>query len=165
MTTPFCYSTTYILDKSHFSETYDESTIVDNSKTVYLKSIILALLGLAIYLFTEINPYVAWFIVGIGAVEVFSIRFRKPWWLARQLISKAANTELTLTIDENCIRSKSDYVESKILWDDVIKIEHTAQGWLIFHAAGKNYLSGRCLSEAANEFISAKAKAQLELQG
>jgi hypothetical protein len=157
MTTPFSYTTTYILDKSHFSETFDESVTADNAKTVYLKSIILALLGLAIILFTDITPYIAWFIIALGALDVLSIRFRKSWWLARQLISKAANSELTLTVDENGVRSKSFYIESKILWTEVKKIEQTAQGWLLYHGAGKNYLSGRCLSETANEFISAQA--------
>ncbi|MFT6898604.1 MAG: hypothetical protein ACJA13_003028 [Paraglaciecola sp.] len=157
MTTPFSYSTTYILDKSHFSETFDESITADNAKTVYFKAIILALLGLIILLFTQITAYIAWFIVALGAVEVLSIRFRKSWWLARQMISKAANSELTLTVDENGVRSKSFYVESEILWADVKKIEQTAQGWLLYHAGGKNYLSGRCLSAAANEFISAQA--------
>jgi hypothetical protein len=157
MTTPFFYSTTYILDKSHFSETYDESVPVNTSKSVYLKSFVLAFLGLAILLFTEITPYAGWFVVALSALEALSIRFRKPWWLARQLISKAANTELTLTIDEHCISSKSFSVESKISWAEVKKITQTAQGWLLYHASGKSYLSGRCLSETANEFINAQA--------
>ena len=112
---------------------------------------------MAILLFTEINPYGAWFVVGLGALEALSVRFRKPWWLARQMISKAANTELTLTIDENSVSSKSFYVESKISWAEVKKIEQTAKGWLFYHAGGKNYLSGRCLSESAKAFISAQA--------
>ena len=157
MTTPFCYSTTYILDKSHFSETFDASITVDNSKSIYLKSFVFGLLGLAILLFTDISPYIAWFIVGMGALEAFSVRFRKPWWLARQMISKAANAELTLTVDEHGVSSKSFYVESKISWADVKSIEQTAQGYLLHHARGKNYISGRCLSEEAQEFISAQA--------
>ncbi|MFQ3236608.1 MAG: hypothetical protein ACI9C4_002181 [Paraglaciecola sp.] len=157
MTTPFSYSTTYKLDKSHFSETFDESITADNAKRVYFKSVVLAVLGMALLFFTEITPYAAWFIVALAAVEVLSIRFRKSWWLARQLISKAANSELTLTVDENGVSSKSFYVESKISWADVKKIEQTAQGWLLYHAGGKNYVSGRCLSEAAKEFISAQA--------
>ncbi len=157
MTTPFTYSTSYILDKSHFSETFDESITVDNSISVYFKSIVLALLGLATLLLTDISPYVAWFIVALGGLEVLSIRFRKPWWLARQMMSKAANNKLTLTMDETSVSSKSLHVDSKILWADISKIEQTAQGWLLYHASGRNYLSGRCLSEAAKEFISAQA--------
>lgn len=157
MTTPFFYSTQYILDKSHYIETYDASKPVDKAKKVYIVAALLAVLGLLILLFTSINPYAAWFIIALGALEVFSYRFRKPWWLARQLISKAANSELTLTINEEGISSRSLHVDSQILWPEVTKIEQTAQGWLFYHAKGKNYLSGRCLSAAANEFIQAQA--------
>jgi len=157
MTTPFSYSTSYILDKSHFSETFDESVPVGKTKTVYLKSIILGSLGLALLLFTEITPYAAWFIVGLAALEVLSIRFRKSWWLARQMISKAAGHELTLTIDETGVSSESFYIESKVLWAEVKKIQQTAQGWLLYHAVGKHYVSGRCLNNAAREFIRAQA--------
>ena len=158
MSTPFSYSFSYILDKSHFSETFDESVVIDNSKTVYFKSIVLALFGLAVLLFTPINAYAAWFIVALGAIEALSIRFKKSWWLARQMISKAANAEITLTIDSEEVCSKSFYVESKIAWADISKVEQTAQGWLLHHAGGKNYISGRCLSEQANEFINGQVQ-------
>jgi len=157
MTTAFSYSTTYILDKSHFSETFDESVIVDNSKTVYFKSAVLALFGLTVLIFTEVNPYAAWFIVALGAIEALSIRFRKPWWLARQMLSKAANAEVTLTIDEQSVCSKSFYVESKIAWSNISKIEQTSQGWLLYHSQGTNYISGRCLSEQASSFVGKQA--------
>jgi hypothetical protein len=157
MTTPFFYSTTYMLDKSHFSETFDESNTQDNSKKAYLKGVFLAVFGLAVLLFTEIHAYIAWFIIALGGLEVFSIRFRKSWWLARQLISKAANTELTLNINPQGVYTRSFSVESEIPWTSVNKIEHTNQGWLLYHAGGKNYLSSRCLSEEAIAFIKTKA--------
>ncbi len=163
MTTPFYYCTTYVLDKAHFSETFDESSSLKIPITAYLKATGLILLGFAFLYFTELNRYVAWFIVVLGVVDALSVYFRKPWWLARQLISEAANTELTLSIDDNAVSSKSISVESKILWADVIKIEQTKQGWLLYHRAGKSYLSSRCLSEAANEFIHAHALIKSEI--
>jgi hypothetical protein len=156
MTAPFHYSSHYTLDKSHFSETFDESIIV--TKKAYLKSIALIILGFAILYFTDFSPYAAWFIVVVGCVDALNIYFKKPWWLARQMISEAANVELTLTIDERGVTSQSSSVESTILWQDIIKIEKTKQGWLLHHKGGKNYLSGRCLSAPANEFIQAKAQ-------
>lgn len=157
MTTPFYYSTTYTLDKSHFSETYDESITAKRSFFAYIKSLGLILLGFAIVYYTDINPYVAWFIVVLGAVDALNIYFRKSWWLIRQMISAAANTELTLSIDDEGVSSKSIAVENKITWQELTKIEQTKQGWLLYHGAGKNYLSGRCLSKAANAFLSAQA--------
>jgi hypothetical protein len=157
MTMPFNYSTTYTLDKSHFSETFDESIIETNSIKAYAKSIGLMLAGFAFVYFTDFAPYFAWFIVVLGVIETLSVYFKRSWWLARQMISQAANTKLTLTIDENGVRSKSLSVESQILWEEIIKIEKTRQGWLLYHTSGRNYLSGRCLSDDANAFISSRA--------
>lgn len=157
MSTPFYYSTTYLLDKSHFSETFDESITADRSIKAYSKSVFLVFAGIAILYFTDIFPYAGWFIIVLGGVDAFSIYFRKPWWLARQMISEAANTKLTLTIDDNGVSSKSFSVESKISWADIKKIEQTSKGWLLHHASGRNYLSSRCLSEAAIQFIRNKA--------
>ncbi len=157
MPTPFSYSITYTLDKSHFSETFDESVIIDNAKAVYLKPIVLAFMGLSTLFFSEINPYAAWFIIALAALEALSIRFRKSWWLAKQLLSKAAQTAVTLTLDNEKVCSTSFHVESKIYWRDMDKIEQTSQGWLLYHSGGKNYLSGRCLSDEAKEFIGEQA--------
>ena len=157
MPTPFHYSTTYTLDKSHFSETFDESIVEANSIKAYAKSIGLMLVGFAIVYFTDLAPYFAWFIVVLGIVEALSIYFKRSWWLARQMISQAANTKLTLSIDEDAIRSTSQSVESQISWEEITKIEKTKQGWLLYHPSGRNYLSGRCLSDEANEFISSQA--------
>ncbi|MDP5133359.1 MAG: YcxB family protein [Paraglaciecola sp.] len=157
MTTPFSYSITYTLDKSHYLETYDASAVAINPKKAYLIAIGLAALGFAILLFTQIEPFAAWFLIALGGLEVFSIRFRRSWWLARQLISKAASTDLTLTIDETGVTSQSIHVESHISWDDISKLEKTSQGWLLYHSGGKTYLSDRCLSAEAQAFIAAKS--------
>ena len=153
----FHYSTSYTLDKSHFSETFDESMPQNKSNKAYFKSIGLALSGLAILNFTELSPYDAWFLVAIGAVDALGIYFRKPWWLARQMISEAANNKLTLTIDENGVMSKSFSVESRLAWTEIESIERTKRGWLLYYPAGRSYLSARCLSEEANEFIGKQA--------
>ncbi len=163
MSLPFSYKTTYTLDKSHFSETFDESVVPDNSMKAYAKSAGFVLLGLILVVFfTEVSPYIAWFVVALGALEACSVRFRKPWWLARQMISRAANTELTLTIDEVGVQTKSLHVESELSWDNVTEIEQTQRGWLLHHARGKNYLSGRCLTEEAQGFIRQKVAGYIE---
>ncbi len=160
MPTPFHYSTTYTLDKSHFSETFDESIIETNSIKAYTKSTGLMLVGITIVYFTDLAPYFAWFIVVLGIIDALSIYFKRSWWLARQMISQAANTKLTLIIDEDAVRSTSQSVESQILWEEIIKIEKTKQGWLLYHTLGRHYLSGRCLSVEANQFISSQVLAK-----
>lgn len=161
MTSPFHYSTTYMLDKSHFSETFDES-MQHNKKNVhpvlvYLTAIGLVLVGLSFLMFTQWSRYGAWFIVVLGCVDALSVYFKKPWWLARQMISQAANTELTLTIDENGVSSESTFVQSTLLWSDIHHIEKTKRGWFLHHKSGRNYLSSRCLSDLAERFLAQQA--------
>jgi hypothetical protein len=157
MSSPFNYSTSYILDKSHFSETFDETASTEKSITPYFKSLGLIVLGFFLIYYTQLSSYLAWFLVAIGVVDACSVYFRKPWWLARQMISQAANTELTLTIDEEGVSSKSSMVDHQILWRDITKIEKTQLGWLLHHNLGKYYLSSRCLSQAADSFINKHA--------
>ena len=158
MSSAFSYSTTYILDKSHFSETYDASAVAGSQVNRYIASLLLGLAGLVLLIFTDLNPYAAWFIVAIAGLEVFSLRFRKSWWLARQMLSKAANNKLTLLVDEQGISTQSIHVNSQINWQDINKIEKTSQGWLFYQGKTKSYLSDRCLSQQASQFITDKAR-------
>tara|TARA_R110002012_G_scaffold285126_1_gene476106 strand:- start:1500 stop:1997 length:498 start_codon:yes stop_codon:yes gene_type:complete len=158
MTAPFSYSTSYVLDKSHFIETYDASAPSVSPKKAYTIAVLLGLAGLMLLMLTPVDPFVAWFIVALGGLEAFSVRYKKAWWLGRQLISKAANTELTLTVNEEGVSSESIHIKSTLLWADITKIEATDSGWLLHHKGGKNYLSARALSEEANAFVIAKAE-------
>lgn len=156
MNSEFSYSTSYILDKSHYSETFDESVTIDTSYRPYVKAIVVALVGLVLIFVSDISPYFCWFLIGLGGIEALSVRFQKAWWLGRQIISKAANNEMTLTINTDGVFAKSLYVDSKMLWADIKRIEATKQGWLLHFAKGKTYISNRILSEEAMEFLAAK---------
>ncbi|NMH61500.1 YcxB family protein [Alteromonas ponticola] len=154
MNMPFSYTTRYKLDRSHFAETFDQSFIESGFLQRYLKAIILFSIGAVMLIFTDITAYLSWFFVALGALEAVSVRFRRPWWLARQMLSKAANSELSLTIDDKGLKTTSSYVESTILWAQVNRIEKTRQGWLIHHQGGRAYVSDRCLSEEAKQFLA-----------
>lgn len=158
MNTPFSYQTSYVLDKSHFSETFDQSHDPSKTRGAYTKAAIITLLGAVFVLFTDFNGYIAWFIVAVGVIEALNVRFKKAWWLARQMLSRAANSEVTLTIDEEAIHSKSYYLQSRVMWPAIKRIEPTPMGWLLHHNQSTTYLSKRVLSEAAQQFVSDKAE-------
>lgn len=160
MTEPFHYSTTYVLDKSHFSETFDESYVQGNEKSAYLKSLFFIVPGVLLLLFSDLSPYAAWFLIALGIIEALSVKFRKPWWLARQMISKAANDTLTLVIDDQGVASHSINVNSKLLWKDINRVEKTRLGWLLYQGTGKTYLSNRCLNDETRQFLTEKADPQ-----
>ncbi|WP_088330402.1 YcxB family protein [Lacimicrobium sp. SS2-24] len=160
MNTGFSYTTTYFLDKPHFSETYDESVKLERGLKAYGTAVGLALAGVAVLLFTPFTAFLAWFLIGLGVVEGLSVRFKKPWWLARQMLSRAANHEVTLTLDEQGIHIKSTYVNSSVDWENISHIEPTSRGWLFYQGKARSYLSNGCLSDEALAFIRSKAAAK-----
>lgn len=157
MASSFLYSTTYVLDKAHLSECYTESVNIENSPGIYFKSVVILLLGVSLLFFTNVNAYAAWFVIALGTVEALSIYYRKPWWLARQMLGKSSNSEVTLQLDEEAISINSFYVKQKILWSDISYIKQTTLGWIVLYnvgnRSGKNYISAQCLSEQAQQFM------------
>jgi hypothetical protein len=158
MTQPFSYSTTFTLDKAYFTECFEQSMNVEHSFKTYAKAIFFALFGAILVLFTEINAYAAWFIFSLGIVEALSVYYQKPWWVTRQMLSRASKSDVKLTIDDLAISTDSFYLKSQLQWQDISALTTTNKGWLIVHAKGKNYISNLFLTEQAMSFLSMKAK-------
>ncbi|MEI6859051.1 MAG: YcxB family protein [Shewanella sp.] len=155
MSSPFSYTTQYILNKPHFNECFDESVTIDRSWRSYIKAIGFFFVGVVLLL-TGINAYASWFVIGLGVLEAGNVKFKKTWWLWRQMISKAAGNEVILTLDEQGISSHSFYVNSKILWINVSEIKATDKGFLIKHPSGTSYVSKQVLNETALAFVNSK---------
>ncbi len=160
MPQPFTYSTSYQLDKAHFQECYSESAIIDAPFHAYKKAAVLITAGILLVLFTQMNPYAAWFVFSLGIIEAISTRYQKPFWVTRQMLSKAAKGDVELTIDDSGINSKSFYTSLSLQWGDVLFLETTKLGWLIKHAKGRSYISNSNLSAEAINFLTEKLNCQ-----
>ncbi|UUO24127.1 YcxB family protein [Colwellia sp. M166] len=156
MTQPLDYRTTFILDKSHFNECYEESVQAQTFVRLYGKGLALLVVGAGLVLFSELNPYAAWFVFSLGVLELVSTRYKKSWWVARQMLSKVAKAEVTLKINQNSIHISSFYNDNKMLFKDIECLAPTTNGWLITHNSVRHYISNRCLSESAKAFLQAK---------
>lgn len=156
MTSPFTYSTTFVLDRLHFHECFSNTAIVERSLTAYLKAMIFLLVGSLLIFFTEISGYFSYFLIVLGIVETLSIYYRQPWWVTRQMLTRDANTEVTLTLDEIGIHSRSSRINTHIVWQDISEINKTNNGLLVIHTKGRNYISDTCLSEQARAFLLSK---------
>ncbi|MEW6994307.1 YcxB family protein [Colwelliaceae bacterium MEBiC 14330] len=166
MTQPDSFTAKFILDKDHYNECYTQSSTLEHNKKTYFKANILTIFGLFILLATPVNPYAAWFVIALGILETVSVYYHQPWWVLRQRMSKAAGSEVTLTIDDKGILTESFHVNNRILWSDVTSITESELGFIIFFSLGKtmtgkdiaskSYISKSCLSEAARQFIVKK---------
>lgn len=162
MTDTFSYSTTFTIDKAHLTECFEQSVEVDTSIMQYKRAIISLVFGITLLVFELVSDYIAFFVVSLGILEVFSTRYRKTWWLWRQMLGKSYKSEVNMTIDDAGIHNKSSHVEQHIPWDKVTKVDQTQEGLIIRHDKGASYLSNRCLSDQAIAFITAKSDAVTE---
>ncbi len=158
MSSPISFSSRFTLDKAHYTECYTQSSTVKHTTKTYLKANVLTIFGLFILLFTPIDAYAAWFVIALGIIETLSIYYHQPWWVLRQMLSRASNSEVTLTIDEQGVLTESFYTNSKILWAEVTEIKETNLGFVLFFSVGngktaKSYLSKNCLSVEAQQFV------------
>jgi len=114
-------------------------------------------------MFTPVNAYAAWFVIGLGVIEMVSVYYHQPWWVLRQMFSKASNSEVKLTLDEKGVLTESFYINSRILWSDITEIKETELGFVLFFTLGtsatgkaissKSYVSKSCLSAEAQAFL------------
>jgi hypothetical protein len=156
MSLEFTYSTTFILDKSYFTECFEQSVNVDHTWQAYFKAIFFSAFGGLLVIFTPINPYVAWFLFGIGIIEALSVYYQKPWWVTRQMLGKASKSEVTLTIDDKGINSHSFYIDDTYCWQDIVTMSSTDKGWIFQHSKGKNYISSSFLNDDVQHFLEQK---------
>jgi hypothetical protein len=166
MTQSSSHTASFTLDKAHYSECYTQSSTLSHDKKTYFKANVLTVFGLIILLATPVNPYAAWFVIALGLIETISVYYHKPWWVMRQMLSKASNSEVKLTIDEQGVLTESFHINNRILWADVTRVTETELGFLIYFSLGKtamgkdiaskSYISKSCLSDDANTFINQK---------
>ena len=168
MTTSAPFSTKFTLNKAHYTECYTQSSTLLHNKKTYFKASVLAIFGLIILLFTPVNPYAAWFVIGLGIVEMVSVYYHQPWWVLRQMFSKASGSEVNLTLDEKGVLTESFHHNSRILWSDITEIKKTDLGFVLFVTlnkgttdkilSSKSYISRSCLSDDAQAFLLSSAK-------
>lgn len=152
MSQPFNQSVNFRLDKAHFQECFEQSASPVKTKDYY-KAAILGVVSIGIFFVEAEHYYIPFFLLGLAVLELFSIKYRQTWWVWRQLMSKAANGAVKMTVDEKGITTVSEQVNSQILWHDINAIEQTKKGLLLSHKDGVNYLSNNHLGEEIVAFI------------
>lgn len=158
MSDSFSFTQKFILDKQHFIECFEQTSRGDYSFNAYFKAAVLIAFGIVVVLFTEINKYTAWFVFALGILEALSVYYQKPWWVTRQMLSRASNSEVTLTVNEDGLATSSFYASTNVLWSAIVEINATDVGWVINDGKQRFYIANKTLSVEANNFIQQKAE-------
>ena len=90
---------------------------------------------------TDQPQMAGWVLITLAALELVDIRY-PVLWLARQMWGASANSEVTLTINDEGIRTQSSFVQTSLLWIDIERVIETNLGHLLVDkAGGQQYLS------------------------
>lgn len=149
------HSSYYILNREYFTECFDESSTPTSLKA-YRQGILFILVACVLFAM-KIEAYVAWFLLALGGVELLSIRYKRGWWVTRQMLSRSAGSKVNIRINDQGIFTDSPHHQQSILWSDVSEIKSTEKGFVIIHDSGSNYLSRSGLDEDFLELLAAKA--------
>ncbi|WP_286233490.1 YcxB family protein [Thalassotalea sediminis] len=152
------FQTQYKLDKAYYLECFEQSMPSQQTWRDYRKAIILAGVGALLILLTDVLPYAAWFLFILGIVEALSVKYKKIWWITRQMWSQAANNIVHLTVDHRGFTTTLTGVKQHIAWKDIKTIKSTSKGWVLITAKGKQYLSAQCLSEDVKSVLEERAE-------
>ena len=95
-------------------------------------------------------------LIALAVLELIHIRFRRAWWLARQMWGRSANSEVTLSVDEEGVRTQNPYTQTTLLWADIERVIETDLGLILVAKQGdQQYLSKSFFSvELIREIIA-----------
>ena len=137
------FSTQFTLTRDYLAECFDQSLPHGkNAKPNYLFPAFLFAAGSGLLYLTDQPQIVGWILVALAVLELLHIRYRRAWWLARQMWGASANNEVTLTIDDEGIRTQSPFSQTALLWFDIERVIETDLGHILVDKTGaQQYLS------------------------
>jgi hypothetical protein len=137
------FKTQFILSRDYLAECYDQSLPYGkNAKPSYLFPSLLFAAGAGLLLFSEQPKVVGSMLIALAVLELIHIRFRRAWWLTRQMWGRSADIDVELTLDENGIQTQNPYTQAVLLWADIEHVIETDLGLiLVAKSGGQQYLS------------------------
>jgi len=158
--------THFHLNREHYAECFDQSMSLKPPQKPRWGFIAGAIItGLFFLFLTEVQGLLAWFFFAIAILEYFSFKYRRAWWLTRQMISKNAGNKVTLIFDENGIENKSVYINSQLAWESIKSYQETEAGFMLnLQQGGQQYLSKSCLNKEIQDYLLTHLKDQKATQ-
>ena len=92
------YTTQFILSREYLAECFDQS-LSDNDKPLLKRwfPVLLLVAGLALLVFTTQPKVVGSLLIALAILELVHVRFKRAWWLTRQMWGRSANSCLLYT--------------------------------------------------------------------
>lgn len=154
------FETNFTLSRDYLAECFDQSLPYGKgAKPNYLFPALMLAAGAGSLIFTEQPKVLGYMLIAFAILELLHIRFRRAWWLTRQMWGKSAGSKVTLTIDEDGITTQNDHTQTALLWPDIERVIETELGLIIVaKSGGQHYLSKSLFTADLVSEIVARAK-------
>lgn len=154
------FSTQFTLSRDYLAECFDQSLPYGkNAKPNYLFPALICGAGMGLLVFTGQPAFVGWMLIALAVLELIHIRYRRAWWLTRQMWGRGDGSEVKLTLNEDGIQTQNGHTQSALLWADIARIIETDLGLiLVADSGGQQYLSKSLFSAELISEIVAKNK-------
>ena len=150
----FSFETTFQLNKAFYHECFEQSANKTAGIKAYTKALVLLILGFATSAIGQLG-HLSMFIIVLSIVEAMSVYWQQTWWVWRQLIAKESNSEVSLTIDDEGIKTNTPYHQLTLTWSIIHQITLTEKGCIFHYDKGRYYLSFSHLNVEAVNFVKA----------
>ncbi len=151
------FNTQFTLSRDYLAECFDQSLPYrKNAKFNYLLHALLFTAGAGLLFFTEQPKVVGIMLIALVVLELIHIRYRRAWWLTRQMWGRGSGSEVKLTIDEDGVQTQNPYTKTSLLWADIERVIETDLGLILeAKSGGKQYLSKSLFSaELIREIVA-----------
>lgn len=151
------FNTQFTLSRDYLAECFDQSLPYGkNAKPNYLFPALLLAAGAGLLFFTEQPKLLGSILIALAVLELLHIRFRRAWWLTRQMWGRNANSEVKLAIDEDGIKTQNFDTQTALVWTDIERVIETDLGLiLVAKSGGQQYLSKSLFStELISEIVA-----------
>ena len=154
------FKTQFTLSRDYLAECFDQSLPYGKgAKPNFLFPALMLVAGAGSLIFTDQPRVLGYMLIAFAILELLHIRFRRAWWLARQMWGKSAGSEVTVTVDEHGITTQSEHTQTALLWSDIQDVIETELGLIIVaKSGGRHYLSKSLFTEDLVSEIVTRAK-------
>jgi hypothetical protein len=137
------FHTQFTLSREYLAECFDESLPYGgDTRRKYLFAGVSFTVGALLLYLTDYPKGIGTLLIVLAIIELVHIRFKRAWWLTRQIWGRSGNSEIKLSIDDKAIQTQNPYTKTVLLWKDVERIIETDLGLiLVAKSGGQQYLS------------------------
>jgi hypothetical protein len=152
------FNTKFVLSRDYLAECFDQSLPYGkNARPNYLFPAVLLAAGAGLLFFTQQPKVLGSILIALAVLELIHIRFRRAWWLTRQMWGRSADSEVKLTIDIDGIQTQSPYAQTSLSWAEIERVIETDLGLiLVTKSGGQQYLSKSLFSADLISRIAAR---------